>query len=376
MNSSGTLTDLSDGSYTIRPGYVIQSFTDATGAPGIMNCIIPANPTGIPNLHCGAGEITISATPPDGCTIDWYTAAIGGTPLLNGNENYTTPSIASSTTYYAQARDTITHCVSAARTPVVATVNTIPILFLSSGTATASQTVEQNTPITAVTFTAESATIALSSGSVSLPVGVSGTMSGNPSSGTTFTISGTPTSAGTFNYAVTATHVDGGCTASLAGAIMVKAGTPPAAASTQTWTYGALTWSNRINTNQINCSSVLTPSTSTTSKEYVVYNGAYYYNWDCMMDNLDILCPSPWHAPSYAETQDLINRATFSDMQTAWGTYGLIATAQTIPSGQTFAWTTEANGSSNAYAFDANDNPVLEFWTFSRRYCLPVVCVK
>jgi uncharacterized protein (TIGR02145 family) len=40
-----TLTDYSDGLYTLRPGYIVQSFTDATGAPGIMNCMLPATYT-------------------------------------------------------------------------------------------------------------------------------------------------------------------------------------------------------------------------------------------------------------------------------------------------------------------------------------------
>ena len=38
---TGILTEYSDGSYTIRAGYAIQSFTDATGAPGTFYCTMP-----------------------------------------------------------------------------------------------------------------------------------------------------------------------------------------------------------------------------------------------------------------------------------------------------------------------------------------------
>ena len=38
---TGVLTEYSDGSYTIRAGYAIQSFTDATGAPGTFYCTMP-----------------------------------------------------------------------------------------------------------------------------------------------------------------------------------------------------------------------------------------------------------------------------------------------------------------------------------------------
>ena len=42
---TGVLTEYSDGSYTIRAGYAIQSFTDATGAPGVFHCTMPATQT-------------------------------------------------------------------------------------------------------------------------------------------------------------------------------------------------------------------------------------------------------------------------------------------------------------------------------------------
>jgi hypothetical protein len=42
---TGFLTEYSDGSYSIRAGYTIQSFTDATGAPGTFHCAMPTTQT-------------------------------------------------------------------------------------------------------------------------------------------------------------------------------------------------------------------------------------------------------------------------------------------------------------------------------------------
>lgn len=80
-----------------------------------------------PGSRCGAGSVTISATPNSG-TIKWYNAATGGTLLFTGN-SFTTPSIASSTTYYAEAYN---GCTASTRTAVVATVNTIPTISASN----------------------------------------------------------------------------------------------------------------------------------------------------------------------------------------------------------------------------------------------------
>jgi uncharacterized protein (TIGR02145 family) len=315
ISSGGTLTDLSGSLYPMREGYIVKSFTDATGAPGIMNCIVPDNPTGTSNSRCGAGEVTISASSPSTNTvIDWY-AATGGTPLLSGNDTYTTPSIGTSTTYYAQARDMITHCVSAARTPVVATVNVIPTLTLSSA-AIADQTVDQNTPIANIIYTASNATIALSSGG--FPAGVSGTSSGNPSSGTTFTISGTPTAVGTFNYSVTATHTDGVCTSTLSGAISVIAviPTPPHAASTKTWVIGNQVWSDAIAYAPSGCSK----STNNDNCHYshgashFVSSGTYMYDTECIDAKSSEMCPAPWRLPTTADFNRLDVNLGFSGL--------------------------------------------------------------
>ena len=95
----------------------------------------PASPTGVNGSRTLAGTVSISATTGTGITADWYANATGGNVLSGGSGtlSFTTPSISATTTYYVQARNSTTGCVSSARTAVVATVN-YPTPFTYSGT--------------------------------------------------------------------------------------------------------------------------------------------------------------------------------------------------------------------------------------------------
>jgi len=77
-----------------------------------------------PGSRCGTGTVTLGATASAG-TINWYSTLIGGSSLGTGT-SYTTPSISTTTTYYAEATDN--GCTTAVRTAVVATVKAIPIV--------------------------------------------------------------------------------------------------------------------------------------------------------------------------------------------------------------------------------------------------------
>ena len=94
---------------------------------GTVNAL-PAAPSGASaNELCGAGAVIFSATAPGGCTVDWYTAAWGGS-IVSGGSGVTSlsPALTVTTTYYAQARNTTTGCVSVTRLAVTGTVNAVP----------------------------------------------------------------------------------------------------------------------------------------------------------------------------------------------------------------------------------------------------------
>ncbi len=87
---------------------------------------LPSTPTaGVDGSRTGPGSVNISASVSGGETIDWYAASTGGSVLSGGTgtTTFTTPSISTTTIYYAQARNTTTGCVSATRLAVSAIIN-------------------------------------------------------------------------------------------------------------------------------------------------------------------------------------------------------------------------------------------------------------
>ena len=106
------------GTITQVGGYTIHTF-NSNGTFAFNN---PSN-TIVPNMSsCGAAAITFTGTVESGCTLDWYSAASGGTLLSQGTSSFTTPVLTSTTTYYVSVRNTTTGCVSATRTAVTATI--------------------------------------------------------------------------------------------------------------------------------------------------------------------------------------------------------------------------------------------------------------
>jgi hypothetical protein len=119
-NGSSTITS----NQTFALG-CINTLTDATGCPGLVG-VLSAPTSSVDGSRCNAGTVSISATPPSGCTIDWYTTASGTTKVTNGTgvTTLTTPSISTTTDYYAASRHLVTGCVSSSRRTVTATVTT------------------------------------------------------------------------------------------------------------------------------------------------------------------------------------------------------------------------------------------------------------
>jgi len=86
----------------------------------------PNNPTTTNTTvsRCGAGTVTLEASSNIG-TINWFTTSIGGTSIFSGN-NFTTPSVSSNTTYYAEASNN--GCVNPNRVAVAIIIYTPPIV--------------------------------------------------------------------------------------------------------------------------------------------------------------------------------------------------------------------------------------------------------
>ena len=125
-NSSGNvwdITNVSDGTD------IVVTVTDGNGcietlpvtAPNCSCPVVNAPISGGNKAYCAGSPVaTINATVGASETVDWYDAASAGTQLLAGNLEYT-PS--GPGTYFAEARNTITGCLSGTRTAIVVTVD-------------------------------------------------------------------------------------------------------------------------------------------------------------------------------------------------------------------------------------------------------------
>jgi hypothetical protein len=290
-----TFTAYSDGSYTLPAGHNIQSFTDATGAPGIMKCI----PAVIHDLkvsapsYCAGSSVTFALSNTsagriyqlykgDDKVMNTLTMESGGGATFSGI-------FAGAGVYTAKAESDAVNCGAVMNGNHTISENPLPSITLASGNIT--QTVTQGDAITDIKYFTANATGATSSG---LPDGVDGTWNAN-----TYTIAGTPSTSGTFSYTVTPSHTNG-CVASASatGNIYVYSPYPPGA-GTVTYTAVGLVWSEAVHYDAPTCSKV-NSITSNDQAEYAVADGKYYYTKACARQSSTI-CPDPWRLPTAAE---------------------------------------------------------------------------
>jgi hypothetical protein len=273
-SSLGTGTSYTTPGISLTTTYYVDATANgcSTGSRTSIDATVntvPSAPSGATGAsRCGTGTVAISVSSPGaGLTVDWYAASSGGSVLAGGTGtiSYTTSSISSTTTYYAETRNTTTGCVSATRTSVTATINTIPTI---TGTTPASRC---GTGTLTLGATASAGTInwySASTGGSSL------------GSGTSFT---TPSISNSTTYYIDATS--GGCTTVSRTSVVATVNTIPtitgttpasrcgagtvtlgatASAGTINW-YSASTGGSSLGTG----TSYTTPSISSTTTYYV-----------------------------------------------------------------------------------------------------------
>ena len=126
-SSTGVISGVSAGTATMT--YTKTGSGGCSNATATRTVTVSAPPTisSVTNgERCNSGTVDISATSSAG-SIDWYTSSTGGSSIGSSNSgvNWTTPSISSTTTYYAEGVNG--SCISSSRTAVTATVNTASV---------------------------------------------------------------------------------------------------------------------------------------------------------------------------------------------------------------------------------------------------------
>jgi RHS repeat-associated protein len=143
-SSGGTLltTDLSytTPSLSSSTNYWISTYHSGTVCESSRTMVtatinpVPSSPSTTNGSRCGSGSVSLSATVgANGNAVRWYDASSGGS-LLATNTSYATPSIGSTTTFWASSYNSTTQC-EGTRVAVTATVNPIPSSPSSGGAA-------------------------------------------------------------------------------------------------------------------------------------------------------------------------------------------------------------------------------------------------
>jgi hypothetical protein len=191
-STAGTVVNTSGNNWTISgitTGTNITLTVTNAGCPSTLavnapNCACPtvsAPGFVVDAAYCIGGTIpTISVTVPSGITVDWYDQASGGTLLASGTTTFTPTGPG---TYYAEARDIITGCVSATRTPVVVTENPLPTVDAGLPTSMCAGD--------SVVLTASGASTYSWSPSASLSSATGNPVTASPAITTTYTVTGT-----------------------------------------------------------------------------------------------------------------------------------------------------------------------------------------
>jgi hypothetical protein len=121
------------GTFT-EPGTYVLTIVNTAGCDSVATLNLglfaggpeaPINPIG--DSRCNRGPVSLSATPPAGATIDWFTAASGGSLVGLGSPTLNLPDLVQTTTFYARSRNTTTGCTSAERLAVTASITIVPV---------------------------------------------------------------------------------------------------------------------------------------------------------------------------------------------------------------------------------------------------------
>jgi gliding motility-associated-like protein len=123
--NSGNLLESNSSTYTAttQGDFYAEAVDDTTGCISSVRTIISAasDPIAVPvsngdvGLNCSTGEAFLSVIVPNGITVNWYDADNGGNLLESNSTTYNASELG---TYYAEAIDESTGCISATRVPV------------------------------------------------------------------------------------------------------------------------------------------------------------------------------------------------------------------------------------------------------------------
>jgi hypothetical protein len=132
--------------------------------------------------------------------------------------------------------------------------------------------------------------------------------------------------------------------------------TPPYAASTQTWNFGGLTWSDAIHDPACNKQDFDGGTKDNPKADGRSYSSYYYYSGRYVTQHAATLCPSPWRVPLEDDLDILVEAddASAEQIASSWG-FGGFALGSNIhdASSHLYLWSS---------AIDISDGAMFYFW--------------
>jgi hypothetical protein len=149
--------------------------------------------------------------------------------------------------------------------------------------------------------------------------------------------------------------------------------TPPNVASTKTWTFGDLLWSDAIRMPDCNHTDFTESYTSPYCRSYSSGATWYYYNWTYVNTKKTEMCPNPWRVPTKADFDYLASRTTLDYLSTEWG-YGGYASGSGMNyvTSDGYYWSSEQYDGTYAYRLYFYPSVGIAY----KRYGYQVRCVK
>jgi hypothetical protein len=150
---------------------------------------------------------------------------------------------------------------------------------------------------------------------------------------------------------------------------------PPLAYSTTTWSYGVLTWSDRL-VGPTDCDhDSFTHDHSTAYCRSYTENSVkhYYYNWPYVKNNASTLCPSPWRVPTSTDF-DKLEATAGSTLVSVWGYGGYASSSMTNTTTDGYYWSSTEDNRNNAYYLNYGGGDLYDL--VNKGYGFQVRCVK
>jgi hypothetical protein len=153
--------------------------------------------------------------------------------------------------------------------------------------------------------------------------------------------------------------------------------TPPHAASTKTWTFGLLTWSDVIQMPECDKTGFIDYSSRPDCRSYTAGKSTwYYYNWSYVNTNKSMMCPAPWRIPLGTDLRYLEENANEPTLSNLWGRPGVARGDKVIDLGTRTALWSATLYASGAYHLIYSSSGVYVYRDDIKNYGFQVRCVK